>query len=64
MKPFDRPKRKINAPKRYICNDISEKKNTKNIKHIKHTSCSICDIDIDILNSNKYFEISNKIYCN
>ena len=56
MKLSDRPKRKINAPKRYCSNDKNEK------KIIKHISCSICEVDITLHNI-KYFEINNKIYC-
>ena len=53
MKQLDRPKRKINAPKRFGCNDKHE-------LH-KNKTCSICDLEL--LDNIKFVELDNKIYC-
>ena len=60
MKQTDRPKRKVNAPKRFICeNDKNKNKNTI----INKLTCYRCKVDIT-LNKIKYFEHNNNIYCN
>jgi len=56
MKPTDKPKRKINAPKRFGYDDDNKNKIIKNV------DCSRCKIDIT-LNNIKYFELNNKLYC-
>lgn len=58
MKPTDRPKRKINVPKRFICNDKEKEK-----KNINNTlECSRCKVTITYHNSN-FFELNSKLYC-
>ena len=63
MKPTDKPKRKINAPKRFGCEDNNKDKDNKKNKSIKNLECSRCEIDITLNNIN-YFELNTKLYCN
>ena len=58
MKQTDRPKRKVNAPKRFICENIKNKNTI-----INKLTCYRCKVDIT-LNKIKYFEHNNNIYCN